>query len=388
MAASSRSATIVELKRMFSNLDSSVIESVLSANRGQVDVTIDQLLTMAIDTENQNNIHQAVPHTPLRQLPVVPNIYDDDPPPYPGHEREASASNHSTTMQPFSQSSTSLTPHSSENSDYAKQDLQVRRWKTSDGHYRTCYIGDLPDDFLCVKFLSKSELHHQSKHISGNFASQCIDDDQLAVLFEDEAFINELRRNKDFLSTLQSDQGNRSISASATKQRRSTNLLSNKPPPLPTPPTIEIPKTPKVRATMLQNVLTQIEQGRTMKTSMVPEELVTQDEGYSYGKNNTERIPLPPAPLVAEFDPARPESNEEFIGRLKHMGKNSMEKFTQLARRFSTRKEPTGANAGKYSKQPIITNTIDRQRLNNDFDSDDDPISMNSNNPSRYLAPV
>ena len=98
MAASSRSASIMELKRMFSNLDSSVIESVLLANRGQVDVTIDQLLTMAIDTENQNNIQQvrqktkfsdmnhlsfsqAVPHTPLRQLPVVPNIYDDDPPP-------------------------------------------------------------------------------------------------------------------------------------------------------------------------------------------------------------------------------------------------------------------------------------------------------------------
>ena len=62
------------------------------------------------------------------------------------------------------------------------------------------------------------------------------------------------------------DQGNRSISASATKQRRSTNLLSNKPLPLPTPPTIETPKTPKVRATMLQNVLTQIEQGQTMKS--------------------------------------------------------------------------------------------------------------------------
>ena len=38
--------------------------------------------------------------------------------------------------------------------------------------------------------------------------------------------------------------------------------------------------------------------------------------------DNTERIPLPPAPLVADFDPATPESNEEFIGRLKHMGKS------------------------------------------------------------------
>ncbi|CAF1536978.1 unnamed protein product, partial [Adineta steineri] len=88
--SSSRSATIAELRRMFSNLDSTEhlltlsnidhvinrwkqIESVLTANNGQVDVTIDHLLTMAIDTENQNNIQQALPTIPLRQLPVVPN---------------------------------------------------------------------------------------------------------------------------------------------------------------------------------------------------------------------------------------------------------------------------------------------------------------------------
>jgi len=44
-----------------------------------------------------------------------------------------------------------------------QQDLQVRRWKTAYGQYRIGYIGDLPDDFLRVKFLSKSEIHNQSK---------------------------------------------------------------------------------------------------------------------------------------------------------------------------------------------------------------------------------
>ena len=57
-SSSSRSATVAELRRMFSNLDSSVIESVLSSNNGQVDVTIDHLLTMSIDTENEHNIQQ------------------------------------------------------------------------------------------------------------------------------------------------------------------------------------------------------------------------------------------------------------------------------------------------------------------------------------------
>lgn len=58
MAASSKSATVAELRRMFSNLDSSAIESVLLANNGQVDVTIDHLLTMSIDTENEYHIQQ------------------------------------------------------------------------------------------------------------------------------------------------------------------------------------------------------------------------------------------------------------------------------------------------------------------------------------------
>ena len=61
------------------------------------------------------------------------------------------------------------------------------------------------------------------------------------------------------------DQTTRSVSTPSSQQRRTTNLLSTKPLPLPTPPTVEIPKTPKVRARMLQNVLTQIEQGQTSK---------------------------------------------------------------------------------------------------------------------------
>ena len=44
-----------------------------------------------------------------------------------------------------------------------QQDLQVRKWKTSYGQYRVCYIGDLPNDFLQVKLLTKSEMNSQLK---------------------------------------------------------------------------------------------------------------------------------------------------------------------------------------------------------------------------------
>ena len=56
-SSSSKSASIAELRRMFSNLDASVIESVLASNDGQVDITIDHLLTKSIDTENQQVLH-------------------------------------------------------------------------------------------------------------------------------------------------------------------------------------------------------------------------------------------------------------------------------------------------------------------------------------------
>jgi len=76
---------------------------------------------------------------------------------------------------------------------------------------------------------------------------------------------------------------------------------------------------------------------------MVPENPITQNEEYSYGRgifielfsfflsllissivDNTEPMALPPAPCVNEFDSGKHESNEEFIARLKHMGKSRL----------------------------------------------------------------
>lgn len=89
---------------------------------------------------------------------------------------------------------------------------------------------------------------------------------------------------------------------------------------------------------------------------------------YLIFKDDHDHIPLPPAPYVGEFDPLRSESNEEFIARLKSMGKSnkfsseiifaifyfglstdSMEKFNQLARRFTIHKD-SATNMAKYTK--------------------------------------
>jgi len=51
---------------------------------------------------------------------------------------------------------------------------------------------------------------------------------------------------------------------------------------------------------------------------------------YLFSLDDKERIPLPPAPFISEFDPLRSESNEEFIARLKHMGKSKKIKKISL----------------------------------------------------------
>lgn len=60
MATSIAASThVLQLSQLFPNLDSTVIESVLSANHQQLDLTIDHLLTMSIDADHDTHGSQA-----------------------------------------------------------------------------------------------------------------------------------------------------------------------------------------------------------------------------------------------------------------------------------------------------------------------------------------
>lgn len=48
-------AAMNDFKTMFPNMDSDVIEVVLRSNNGAVDATIDQLLAMNVDSENERS---------------------------------------------------------------------------------------------------------------------------------------------------------------------------------------------------------------------------------------------------------------------------------------------------------------------------------------------
>jgi hypothetical protein len=99
--------------------------------------------------------------------------------------------------------------------------IQVRRWKISYNQYRICYTGDLPGNFLRIKFPTTVQ--------SG----------LIRIVY----FV--------LKSIFSLDQ-----SSPSTSYHFSAKL-----------PTMKILKTQKIRAQILQNVLTQIEQGQTMKST-------------------------------------------------------------------------------------------------------------------------
>ncbi|CAF5190435.1 unnamed protein product, partial [Rotaria magnacalcarata] len=71
-------------------------------------------------------------------------------------------------------------------------------------------------------------------------------------------------------------------------------------------------KTSKIHARMLQNILSDIEQGKMRKIPMVLEEPITQNVDYFYGTDdlfiNRQRIPFTTEPFVTDYDLLQSES--------------------------------------------------------------------------------
>ncbi|CAF1094680.1 unnamed protein product [Rotaria sp. Silwood1] len=219
---------------------------------------------MLIVSEDENNIQQPTTRISLRQLRIIRNSFDDDPPPYPGLEITAHIRPKTTYFLPKRSSnihdqiiSISNDEYSSENSQDA---IQARQWKASDNQYRICYTGNLSDDFLRIQLSLKSQVTNQKQ-------------------FDRTSF-----------TTVESDQY-----IPSTFYHFSTKSSTSK-----------IFKRSKIHARMLHNILTKIERGQTRKLPMVPEEPITQSDGYSYEKDdlciNQEGIPLPAAPFVTKYE--------------------------------------------------------------------------------------
>ncbi|XP_039531654.1 CUE domain-containing protein 1a isoform X3 [Pimephales promelas] len=215
-----------DFKTMFPSMEHEVIECVLRANQGAVDSTIDQLLQMSLDsqaTDDSSDSEDSIPPEILGRT-LEPDSSDEEPPPvyappsYDMHiyDRKHPADVPSTPPPRFD--------------DYPPRNQQVGRYR----NWNPPLLGNLPDDFLRILpqqsetiQRSQSSLSQPSSSSSSSLSSltqlssssalsgsvwsceqdrklkQYLDDERIALFLQNQEFMKELQRNRDFLIALE-----------------------------------------------------------------------------------------------------------------------------------------------------------------------------------------
>ena len=171
-------------KNMFPSMDRDVIEAVLRANNGLVDATIDQLLDMGageIDNVDSNS-------TP--RLPAYTDSHPHEPPP--------SYSDVVSTEQATTDTAASPPP----------RPLPARPYCA----WNPPLLGALPDDFLRLSPVRSESRPSPARPVSGGNSNsttalkelqQFLEDEKMARFLQNEEFMRELRRNEDFVLSLE-----------------------------------------------------------------------------------------------------------------------------------------------------------------------------------------
>lgn len=189
-----------DFKTMFPNMDYDIIECVLRANNGAVDATIDQLLQMNLDgsgCEDSSDSEDSIPPEIIERT-LEPDSSDEEPPPVyspPAYESQVLGSPRAPPTPP------------------------PRADVPGPGRYRNWnppLLGNLPEDFLRI-------LPQQAAHTQGSPGcrqpvprgqgsleqerrwKQYLEDERIALFLQNEEFMKELQRNRDFLLALERD---------------------------------------------------------------------------------------------------------------------------------------------------------------------------------------
>ncbi|XP_072737913.1 CUE domain-containing protein 1 isoform X1 [Ciconia boyciana] len=249
-----------DFKTMFPNMDYDIIECVLRANNGAVDATIDQLLQMNLDSsgcDDSSDSEDSIPPEILERT-LEPDSSDEEPPPVyspPAYESQAFGSRYPRappTPPPRVRALPGSTG-SAEGSGPAGQQAPVPwpplcqppRTKAlpavqagcdiwtdvpgpgstpAPGRYRNWnppLLGNLPEDFL--RILPQQTAGAQGSHgcrqpvprglaLRGQGSleqerrwKQYLEDERIALFLQNEEFMKELQRNRDFLLALERD---------------------------------------------------------------------------------------------------------------------------------------------------------------------------------------
>ncbi|XP_039292346.1 CUE domain-containing protein 1 [Nilaparvata lugens] len=219
---------MADFKTMFPAMDDDVIEAVLRSNQGAVDATIDQLLAMTTDNENEKIRHELDDDLDESGQPLMssaaraergaaasgtstpkmkkhdepsdcPTLLDETPdllsqvpvyasPTRLSDESEGAAAVPCDVVTSASNAGASLVTSGSNSGTPLRQQMG---WVPP-------LLGQLPDDFLRLTLTSDATSSKQTEN-------ELLEDERIALFLQNEEFMAELRWNKDFLSMLDKD---------------------------------------------------------------------------------------------------------------------------------------------------------------------------------------
>ncbi|NXJ01372.1 CUED1 protein, partial [Psophia crepitans] len=224
-----------DFKTMFPNMDYDIIECVLRANNGAVDATIDQLLQMNLDSsgcDDSSDSEDSIPPEILERT-LEPDSSDEEPPPVyspPAYESQALGSCYPRAPP---------TPP-------PRTDVPGPGSTPVPGRYRNWnppLLGNLPEDFLRILPQQTAGTQDPLARASTTIADrplpclppaqgshgcrqpvprglaprgqgsleqerqwkQYLEDERIALFLQNEEFMKELQRNRDFLLALERD---------------------------------------------------------------------------------------------------------------------------------------------------------------------------------------
>ncbi|KAG8176375.1 hypothetical protein JTE90_020161 [Oedothorax gibbosus] len=354
-----------DFKTMFPEMDEDVIEVVLRSNNGAVDSTIDQLLTMSTDNENER-LRTELDATENDELPpcyspstpppsyhqAVPNFAAGDNSAAGGNiaaakaEGESQAARSPKVQFTLPEETVSRLPDIVENGEASlarrRSDAMAAASNSSSeegacgtdvalkvlNNWKPPLLGELPPNFLKVNgmpgvklgpkkvtILSSTILQqrieenerkrHDGTSTNDPELTQYLEDERIALFLQNEEFFQELKDNKEFLSTL---------------ERASAELSS-------------------------------------------PEE---EEEGEE-AEGGAEEVD-PNFPYSNDVQPE--ETDAAFREKIKNMGKVSRKKFTQLAKLFSRRKrrsfKPILGDGSNPSRDNLLLHEDEYSELSED----------------------
>ncbi|KFV75789.1 CUE domain-containing protein 1, partial [Dryobates pubescens] len=197
-----------DFKTMFPSMDYDIIECVLRANNGAVDATIDQLLQMNLEGsggDDSSDSEDSIPPEILERT-LEPDSSDEEPPPvYSPPAYESQAPGCCLCLPP-------RTDVPGPGSTPGRR--RYRNWNPP-------LLGNLPEDFLRI-------LPQQTPGTPGSRScrqgaprglpargqgcleqerrwKQYLEDERIALCLQNEEFMKELQRNRDFLLALERD---------------------------------------------------------------------------------------------------------------------------------------------------------------------------------------